>query len=378
VVIGLFLFSGIAIDSTKINLTVMLIGIAVALLSASSTLLYVTYIIQPRWKAAIEQYKKLPASKGFFIRYLALNFEFFSLLTLLIIALLIAAFLPFSGPTVATYLSDGQFKSISWGFVTIFMLLASFGLSYGIVQKGIFHEAKELLRKHKAFQNCVEKYSYPPLIEDLGFPEQQPVDHSLKRFMDREDALEDVRSAYELAQLFTPGEEDAIAQQENRKPWPRWLRKFVKFLLAEEKTSLEQDGVPVLPSSPMTLKPIDYLDSEEAVKEYELSELELGEHSQRSTTATNLIASLRASLNGVSEEIKRLMVEIEELGNQEVKAEQDFREMLSQINSNLRRDENAFKTAFGVGQQLRTLVAEPEPSLAVSGMSLPVVEGTQP
>ncbi len=359
IVIGLFLFSGIAIDSTKINLTVMLIGIALALLSASSTLLYVTYIIQPRWRAAIEQYKKQPASKGFFIRYLTLNFEFFSLLTLLIIALLIAAFLPFSGPTSAIYLSDGQFKSISWGFVTIFMLLASFGLAYGIVQKGIFHEAKELLRKHKAFQNCVEKYSYPPLIEDLGFPEQKMADNSLKRFIDREDALDDVRSAYELGQMFTPEEEEVITQQEKRKPWPRWLRKFVKFLLAEERTSLEQDGVPILPSIPMTLKPIDYLDSEEAVKEYELSELELSEHNQRGTTTTNLIASLQTSLNAVSEEIKRLMAEIEGLKNQEVKAEQEFTEMLSQINSRFRRDENAFKLAFGIGRQIKRLADEP-------------------
>jgi hypothetical protein len=388
VVIGLFLFSGIAIDSTKINLTVMLIGIALALLSASSTLLYVTYIIQPRWKAALDQYKKETPSKGFFIRYLALNFEFFSLLALLIIALLVAAFLPSSvaantavaaNTTVAAnnvvpYLSDGQFKLISWGFVTVFMLLASFGLAYGIVQKGIFHEAKELWRKHKAFQNCVEKYSYPPLIEDLGFPDQTPANDSLNRFIDREDALEDVRSAYELGQMFTPGEEEVIAQQEKRRRWPRWLRKFVKFLLAEEKTSLDQEGVPVLPSPEMTLKPIDYLDSEEAVKEYELSELELSEQSQRSTTTTNLIASLRTSLNVVSEEIKKLLLEIEGLRNQEVKAEQEFREMLSRVNSNFRRDENAFKTAFGVGQQLRALNTEPDTVLAGSGTSLPTIE----
>jgi predicted nucleic acid-binding Zn-ribbon protein len=127
----------------------------------------------------------------------------------------------------------------------------------------------------------------------------------------------------------------------------------------------------------MTLKPIDYLDSEEAVKEYELSELELSEQNQRSASTTNLIASLRTSLNAVSEEIKRLMGEIEGLKNQEVKAEQEFREMLSRINSNFRRDENAFKTAFGVGQQLRTLNGEPDTTLEGRGASLPFVEGAE-
>ena len=357
--IGLFLFSGIAIDSSRVHLTAILIGFALALLSASSTLLYVTYIIQPRWRAAIEQYKKQTTSRGFFLRYLFLNFEFFALLSLLILALLVAAFLPSVANNGATYLTDSQFKLISWGFLTIFMLLASFGLAYGIVQKGIFSDAKDLLRKHKAFQNCVERYSYPPLIEDLGFPEQTPSDNSLKRFIEREAALEDLRSAYELGQMFTPEEEEAIAEQDKRRPWPRWLRRFVKFLLAEEKTSLELEGVPVFPSVPMTLKPIDYLDSEQAVTEYETCELELSEHSQRITTTTNQIASLRTFLNSLEAEIKKLLEDIETFKERQVRAEQDFRNLLAQLNSNARRDENAFKLAFRIGRQIVLLDDKP-------------------
>ncbi len=366
VVIGLFLFSGIAVDGTKVNLTVMLVGVALALLSATSTLLYVTYIIQPRWRAAVTQYEAAKPSRGFFFRYIFLNLEFSTLLVFLVLALFSAAFLP--SPPLLTdvspvavavpYFSDGQFKLMSWGMLTVFMLLASFGLAYGIVQKGIFQEVGDLLRRHKSFQNCIERFKYPPLLEDLGYPDRSESENGLEKFNKRQDSLEEIRSSYEVSQMFGPEEGVAIVESNNRRRWPRWLRKFVRILLAEQRLTLDEIGLPIQKEPTMMLRPIDYLDSELAVKEYELSELELTEAEQAKSSSALMVESLQKSINDLGKELEKLISDIEKYREERVQTEQESKSTISQIAGNFRKDEYEFKKAFSVGQRLRRVVSE--------------------
>ena len=105
----------------------------------------------------------------------------------------------------------------------------------------------------------------------------------------------------------------------------------------------------------MTLKAIDYLDSDEAVGEYESAELEIAEQNQKTANTTNLMASLRTSVDAISGEIRQLASEIETLEGRLVETEQQYREIVSRVRSNLQRDQNAFKIAFGVGEQLMAI-----------------------
>jgi hypothetical protein len=367
VVMGLFLFTGVAIQGNKVNLTVIVTGMALALLSATSTLLYVTYIIQPRWRAAITAYGNEKPPHGYFLRYAVLNLEFFCLLAVLIIALMGAALLPAPIREVVTqttspysYFWDGQFQHISWGMVTVFMLLASFGLAYGIVQKGVFADVDDLLKKHKIFQNCVERYKYPPLIEDLNYPDVYGIENSLATFLKRQNSLEEISASYEMSQIFTPEEEALIAGREKRTKWPRWISRFIRFLLAKEGDELKEGGVPSVSEPLMKLKPIDYLDSEEAVEKYEASEMDITEAVQTSETISKMSEQLQKSLKELEVETKELRLDIEKLKAELAEAEEQRVMAVSVVNSNFRQDEIGFKKAFNLGQQFRGNIAKRE------------------
>lgn len=362
VVICLFLFTGVAVEDNKVNLTVMVTGMALALLSATSTLLYVTYIIQPRWRAAAESYQSQKLTDGFFFRYVRLNGEFFGLLVLLVVALLAAAFLPAVFPKNAergiSYFEDGQYKHIAWGMVTIFMLLASFGLSYGVIQKGIFENVRELLRKHKVFQNCVERYSYPPLIEDMLNqlkPGDQPgIEDTLDTFLKRLDSLEESSLNYELSQIFSPEEAALVASKARQWRWvPRWVRRFMRRLMVKERGEADEARVPPESEPLMSLRPIDYLDSEEAVGMYEVGEIELADALQLSTSLTEKIAELRRLLTSLDSEIKSLLSDIEARKAELAGVEERKVVTMSEVNSNFRQDEVGFKKAFRIGQQFK-------------------------
>jgi predicted transcriptional regulator len=362
VVICLFLFTGVAVEDNKVNLTVMVTGMALALLSATSTLLYVTYIIQPRWRAAAESYQSQKPTDGFFFRYVRLNAEFFALLALLVVALLSAAFLPAVFPKDApkgiSYFEDGQYKHMAWGMVTIFMLLASFGLSYGVIQKGIFENVRELLRKHKAFQNCVERYSYPPLIEDM-LGELKPgdgpgIEDTLATFLERLDSLEESSLNYELSQIFSPEEAALVASKARQWRWvPRWVRRLMRRLMVKERVEADEARVPPEIEPLMSLRPIDYLDSEEAVEKYEVSEIELADVLQFSKSLTEKIADLQKSLASLDIEIKSLLSDIEAKKTELAGVEERKVVTMSEVNSNFRQDEVGFKKAFRIGQQFK-------------------------
>jgi hypothetical protein len=157
-----------------------------------------------------------------------------------------------------------------------------------------------------------------------------------------------------LSQIFSPEEAALVASKARQWRWvPRWVRRLMRRLMVEERGEADEARVPPEIEPLMSLRPIDYLDSEEAVERYEVSEIELADALQLSQSLTEKMADLRKSLASLDGEIKGLLSDIEARKAQLAGVEERKVVTMSEVNSNFRQDEVGFKKAFRIGQQFK-------------------------
>jgi hypothetical protein len=140
------------------------IGVIFLTLSTSAAILYVTNVIEPRWRRydIKQQRKNQPGEKANDVESglahtLRLNWEFIVLVLALIVSLAMSAFLPV----------DPRYSSWALGSVAIFMSLASLGLAYGLVQRGLFRDSDVLEGKRQGYRKQADYYSQYPKIEGV-------------------------------------------------------------------------------------------------------------------------------------------------------------------------------------------------------------------
>jgi hypothetical protein len=200
------LFSGVAFDDSgghiAINLTTTFIGVTIVLVATAFWVVYITRVIEPRWKKAADN---APGNNRA-PRQLWLNRELAALLFLLVLALGLAAFLPTSGQ--GTYFTTSQYKHMVWGFVALFMAFGSLGLAYGVIQRGIFKDVDFLSRKRDSYRYWIERYSARPTIEDASTYLDDISETPISVYLDRRGDLYRSQLSYELNEIFADDFED--------------------------------------------------------------------------------------------------------------------------------------------------------------------------
>ncbi len=216
VVFFLFAALGLAKDGQGVSIAPLeisstYIGVIFLTLSTSAAILYVTNIIEPRWRRYGNQQQLPPAEDEKpeqdhgekpptkdddghrFIHILKLNWEFLVLVVALIFSLAMAAFLPI----------DPRYNSWALGAVAIFMSLASLGLAYGLVQRGLFKDFDVLEGKRQGYRKQADYYSQFPKIEGVfeNFDSKE-VGERFRESRLTQHKLDELRMLSELNKIF--------------------------------------------------------------------------------------------------------------------------------------------------------------------------------
>jgi hypothetical protein len=205
----ILLFSGLAINpadpktpvkAASLGLATSYIGVIFALLATSIALLYTTKIIEPRTR----KYAHAEAEGAVFKKYLRVNWEFALLVVLMVISLLLAAFLG----------NDIRDNRIVWGFVALFMSLSSFGLAYGLVQRGLFRDVDKLEEKRQGYRRLIERESLLPTVSDVfddiinWFEDPEKLNEAIADNRHAGHILDEYKMLYEIKETFADEFED--------------------------------------------------------------------------------------------------------------------------------------------------------------------------
>jgi hypothetical protein len=204
--------------SAAATLTTASIGAVITLLSTSACLLYATKVIEPRWNRFIRE----DQSKVGFWKYLRINWEFAVIMLSLIAAIWLVSFSPLGDP----------YDYRTWGLVAHFMALASMGLAYGLMYRGIFKDYDALYKKRQEYVSRIEEYILKPTLDDV-FEESEPddLDESLSRYRKALEYLDGLRIGNELNRITANPPRDASG--------------FLKFWFADvgETDPLEEESL---------------------------------------------------------------------------------------------------------------------------------------
>ena len=177
------------------------IGFVFILLSTSASILYVTHVIEPRWQRhelrSAPEDSVVPKAKT--PHTLRLAWEFVVLAALLALSLAMTAFLS-NSPTQNQW---------ALGAVAIFMCLASLGLAYGLVQRGLFKDTEFLDSKRQWYRAKIDYYQGAPTVDDVleGLSLADIGDGLRANRMTRH-KLDELKMLYELNKIFADDFDD--------------------------------------------------------------------------------------------------------------------------------------------------------------------------
>ena len=329
--------------STATTLTSASIGAIFVLLSTSACLLYATKIIEPRWNKLVAE-----APEGLsFWKYVGLNWEFAVIIVAMLVGLLVLAF--------------AQFGEVSnyrvWGLMAFFMCLASMGLAYGLIYRGVFRDYDFLVRRRQDCTVRIEEHILKPTLGDV-FEATEPDQprHRAHRYRMAATYLEGLEIGYELnriapdrprdaddflrAWLDDFGDDETSGSKASAKRYVKKLRKLIRRLLARR-----------LPVNPQGAIPWDA--APEKVGEYQLLEEKVEVNSAKLRELESQIARLDQEKGMSQTRLSRLEAERERCLQQAATTAIDCTRKLRDRATEEHADSADFKTAFLAGKLWR-------------------------
>lgn len=365
-----FLFSGVARPGElgrSLTLTTASIGIVFALVSAIAALLYVTRFVKPRWATtAAEPRDENEEQKLLVPRYLRLNAELAALVALMVVSLGIAAFLPTMDQQWLPYLSAAQLKLISWGGVAIFMCLAgSFGLAYGIVQRGIFRDVDYLRSERGKFCTWIEEFSYQPIIGESEYASVDAGEDPTRGFLRRQSWLDRLRAAYELNEVFGEDYELEESPRPRRSP-----RRFILDALSRVRgkppvETDEQDptypvfyGLKLKSDIPAEPRLIDHAVAPEETKTFLLTKLEIEQHVAGDRALAEELRRLGDDIRALRGEIDGLLKDLTAAKTYQTRVARSYERTLNTLSVGRAKEMMKFRASFAMGEMARKLLQD--------------------
>lgn len=170
------------------------IGAVYSLLATAAFLLYALYIVLPRMNRALGENHKPSLVKT--------NWELVALLSILILALAIAALAPNS------QVPGDVYSRVTWGGIAIAMTLSSMGLAYGLIFIGLFKDVEKYERLRRQIRTAIESFSVRPIIEVGSLIDLDAVQEHFADLQEEGETFEFIRSIYDTTVAFSTDPED--------------------------------------------------------------------------------------------------------------------------------------------------------------------------
>jgi hypothetical protein len=327
------------------------IGVIFLTLTTSSAILYVTNVIEPRWQrkqtppqfapsedegstASDQVGTPLPTNdeRYGFIEILKLNWEFVVLVIALVFSLVMTSFLPMGDP----------YNEWALGSVAIFMSLASLGLAYGLVQRGLFKDFDVLERKRQDYRKQADSCNQLPRIE--GVFENFDSKEISERFRDSrltQRKIDDLRVLYQLNQIFGRDFSDDAHLEE-------FLAQFIS-----SEISLKGMKRPT-----GTIDPLDgrFPVSEEKLEAFYAQKERLTQVGTQIAANREELEKMRSHAEKLNADLDRLQEQLldQELGIIELKRE--FSDRRQQLEINHKKEILLLKSAYRIGNAAYRLI----------------------
>jgi len=353
----LFFFAALGLGSNSstgtalpLEISSTYIGVIFLTLSTSAAILYVTNVIEPRWHrietrglAPLEHEGTAAPDQGVtpvalvdgrsrFIEILKLNWEFVVLVVTLVLSLAMTAFLP-GGDT---------YNRWALGSVAIFMSLASLGLAYGLVQRGLFRDCDVMERNRQELLEKINACNELPTIE--GVFENFDANEIGEQFRESrltQHKLDDLRVIYELNRVFGRNFADDTK-----------LKKFLGQFVSSE-ISLEGMQRPT--------GPIDAFDGQfpvaaEKLEAYYSLQDRLGQLNTQITVNREELDKVRSQAEKLNADLDRLYEELLDQERGVIEIRREFSERRQQLDLIHTKEIMWFKAAYHIGDTARTLL----------------------
>jgi hypothetical protein len=383
-----FLLAGHIDSKSHVSLSSAYVGVIVVLLTTSCWIIYVTRSIEPRWlkygrgfgishkdgdespETVVENAEYVantpnveegPATEKTRFRILSsyfwINREIVLLIVLMVFALILAAILPAAEiPRSAStnwmdYFYKDNFKHLVWGSLAIFVNLASLGLAYGVVQRGLFLNLDTLEYRRIFLINLGERLSSQPVIGGQRHFQLSYPANSINDYMDLRHSVERQRTVFETSEIF--GDDYEITPAIESSGWLKVFRRLRKRNKKNLNRYLRRKGQLV-----RELRPMDFAVSPEAAQRFveSISRISVGAENIRLNSIE--LTSLDREIDG--SHLARVTLESgrSETTTKRTEVVGDKNREIVSLRNLCQRELVIFTAAFAVGSIARPLLIE--------------------